>query len=65
MIKVEDKDTRYFIDIDLETGNIFQWDIGQKNVVQQDFVNPYHHRIFLSKGQYNKLINKHTLIIKE
>jgi len=50
----EDKDTRYFIDVDLARGKILGWDYGQKEELTQKLAEPSHHRIFITKGQYNK-----------
>ena len=59
MRKKEDQNTRYFIDLDLETGKILKWDYGQRNkLIVQQFSNSSHHRFFLTKGQYNKLEKK-------
>jgi len=55
MSKQEDKDTRYFVDLDLDTQTILCWDFGQRHELAQRLRNPYHHRLFISKGQYNKL----------
>lgn len=52
----EDKNTRYYIDLDLRTRTVLDWDYDQRNkLAVQDLTKPYHHRIFITKGQYNKL----------
>lgn len=63
MGKIEDKETRYYIDLDLSTRKIIRWDFDQRvNLVHFQPENPSHHRIFITKGQYNKLIKKHSEI---
>lgn len=56
--KIEDKETRYYIDLDLKKGVIIGWDYGQRENLSQELDDPAHHRIFLSKGQYHKLDKK-------
>lgn len=59
MKKTENKETRYFIDIDLKTRKLVHWDYDQRaNLKDQKADTPEHHRIFLTKGQYNKLIKE-------
>ena len=59
MSKKEDRETRYFIDLDLETRQILDWDYDQREkLAGQGLVKPSHHRIFLTRGQYNKLLRK-------
>ena len=60
MKKPEDKDTRYFIDLDLHSGTILGWDYDDRHVLIAEAPEaPSHHRVFISKGQYNKLEQKH------
>lgn len=56
MIKKIDSDTRFYIDIDLLTKRVIGWDYDQRQGLEQDLSNPNHCRIFITKGQYNKLI---------
>jgi len=59
MSEEEDKNTRYFIDLDLRTREVLVWDYGNRHqLALQDPEEPFHHRIFLSKGQFNKLVKK-------
>jgi len=59
MKKKEDKDTRYFIDLDLKTRKIINWDCDQRHdLFGQELASPFYHRIFLTRGQYNKLVQK-------
>ena len=59
MKKKEDKNTRYFIDVDLREQKILGWDYGQREkLILEDISELHIHRIFISKGQYNKLDSK-------
>ena len=60
MNKMIDKDTRFYIDIDLKSGTIIRWNSGNRFQLEQVLPNPDHHRIFLTTGQYNKLVNKYN-----
>ena len=65
MSKKEDKDTRYFVDLDLRTRTVLNWDYDQKDkLVGQVLADPFQHRIFLTKGQYNKLDDKNLELRK-
>jgi hypothetical protein len=58
-----DKNTRFFIDIDLKSGKIINWDYDQRDkLVRQKMKKPFHHRIFLTKGQYTKFVKKYEKI---
>jgi len=59
MTKVQDTDTRYFIDIDLKTFKVVSKGYDQKqNLNKGRQFDPKLHRIFLTKGQYNKFIER-------
>ncbi len=59
MRKNEDENTRYFIDLDLRTRKVLGWDFDQRDVlVVQELAKPFYHRVFLTKGQYRKLVKK-------
>ncbi len=59
MPKSQDKDTRYFIDIDLKSLKVVNSGYDQKqNLDQGRQTNPKLHRLFLTKGQYNKLVER-------
>lgn len=61
MEKKEDKDTRYFIDVDMKTQTILNWDYGQREIlVAQKLSAPFHLRIFITRGQYSKLVKMHS-----
>ena len=58
-----DSETRYFIDLDLKTGKVLCWDYGQRErLANQTPEKPAHHRVFITKGQYNKLEKKYSEI---
>ena len=59
--KVEDANTRYYIDLDVKKGIIIGWDFGQREELSQELPDPTHHRVFLSKGQWKKLEKKGTI----
>ena len=56
MQKLQDKETRYFIDIDLKTMKVVKWDYGQRENLVNSPENDSSHRIYLTKGQYNKFV---------
>ena len=59
MSKIQDKDTRYFIEIDLNNLKITRCGFDQKENLNKGRQNtPTVHRLFLTKGQYNKLISR-------
>ncbi len=61
MRKKEDGETRYYIDLDLKSGEILSYDYDQRDrLVKQVLAKPFHHRVFITKGQYNKLDQKHS-----
>jgi hypothetical protein len=59
MSKRDDVDTKeyYFIDVNLRTRQLIGWGCEQKDEVEVNLTAGYH-RVFLSKGQYNKLEKK-------
>lgn len=66
MRKKEDKNTRYFIDLDLKERKIVNWDYDQRDkLAVQELRKPYHHRIFITKGQYNKLDKKQLELLNK
>ena len=57
MSKQEDADTRYYIEIDLESLKITKCTMDQKqNLDKGRQNNPDIHRLFLTKGQYKKFV---------
>lgn len=63
MGKVQNSDTRYFIDIELKTLKVVSNGYDQKqNLDNGRQTNPKLHRLFLTKGQYNKLVERCALV---
>jgi hypothetical protein len=58
MAKKEDANTRYYIDLDLNKKVILNWDYDDKHNLAQELDQPYQQRVFITKGQYNKLDRK-------
>jgi len=59
MERAQDKDTRYFIDIALDTKKLISHGYGQKqNLDEGRQTDAKLHRLFLSKGQYNKFVER-------
>ncbi|MDD2376487.1 MAG: hypothetical protein PHD15_04575 [Clostridia bacterium] len=56
------KDTRYYIDLDLKNSKIINYGFDDRKVLSQDLNNQYFQRVFITKGQYNKLLGKINLI---
>lgn len=54
-MKKIDSDTRFYIDLDVFNMKIIGWDYGQRYELEQKLSNSDHRRIFITKGQYNKL----------
>jgi len=56
---MENKDTRYFIDIELKSLKIIAKGYEQKqNLNKGQQTKPELFRLFLTKGQYNKFVNR-------
>lgn len=60
MGKPQDNNTRYFIDLDLKAGKILGWDYAQRQGLAQELPGPSTVRVFITKGQYNKLEKQHS-----
>lgn len=54
-MKKIDANTRFYIDLDVKEKKIIGWDYGQRQDLEQMLPDPNHRRIFITKGQYNKL----------
>ncbi len=55
----EDRETRYFLDIDVRTRKVLDWGFDQRAaLVIHEPAKPSHLRIYLTRGQFNKLENK-------
>lgn len=59
MSRIQNDDTRYFIEISLDTLEIMRCGFDQKqNLDKGHQTNPGIHRLFLTKGQYNKFVDR-------
>lgn len=59
MNNIENEDTRYFLDIDLVTLKVTRVGFDQKkNLDKGHQKKPDVHRLFLTKGQYHKWVNR-------
>ena len=54
----ETEKTYYFIDINVTTLMICKWGVSQTATHTGDTDKPDVHRMFIPKGQYNKLVRK-------
>lgn len=61
MQKLIDTDTRFYLDVNIRTKTVIGWNYGQRYELEQTLPNPNHRRIFITKGQYNKLIGELTI----
>lgn len=58
MTSKKDKNPSYcFIDIDLKSRQLIGWGTEKKDTVEVHLTTGFH-RVFLTKGQYNKLAKK-------
>jgi len=58
MAKIQNKETRYFNDVELSSIKISHWGFDQReNLDKGQSFSPGIHRIFLTLGQYNKYVN--------
>ena len=48
----------YFVEVDLTNMTIVDWGITTKATLTGNTSKPNIHRVFLTKGQYNKFVNK-------
>jgi hypothetical protein len=55
MNKPEDKNTRYYIDLDLNGRKIIGWDYDQRETLVKEDLPKDYIRIYITKGQFNKL----------
>ena len=59
MSKLQDKDTRYFVEIDLKSLKIIKCSFNQKDNLNKGRQNdPAVHRLFITKGQYAKFVDR-------
>lgn len=57
-MKIEDKDTRYYIDLDLVGMKIIGWEFDQRQKLIKEKMPDGQVRIYITKGQYNKLLSE-------
>lgn len=51
-----DRDTRYFIDIDLKKMRVLGWGQGNRHqLIEEPPLGVHHRRLFLTQGQFHKL----------
>ncbi len=59
MTRIQNDDTRYFIEIDLKSLKIITCGFDQKQNLDRGHQNNLEtHRLFLTKGQYNKFVSR-------
>ncbi len=59
MRRLQDKNTRYFVEIDLDSLKIIKCSFDQKENLDKGRQNdPSIHRLFITKGQYSKLVSR-------
>lgn len=51
-------DTRFYIDINIKSKSVIGWGDGSRFELEQKLAHPDHRRVFITKGQYNKLTGK-------
>ena len=56
-MKLQDKNSRYYLDIDLTSKEIINLDFDNRFEIKQQIESPFH-RVFISEGQYYKLLEK-------
>jgi len=55
----EDSETRYFIDLDVKTRKVLDWGFDQRDkLVKHEPAKSSHLRIYVTRGQFNKLEKK-------
>lgn len=59
MKKIQDKDTRYFIEIELSSLKIVKCSFDYKDNLNKGRQNdPAIHRLFITRGQYTKFVDR-------
>ncbi len=57
MAEIIDSDTRFYIDINIKTKEVIGWSYGRRQELEKKLPAASLRRIFITKGQYNKLKN--------
>lgn len=66
MEKVINRDTRYYIDLDLRNQKILYWNYGDRHLLfAEKPAKHYYHRIYITKGQYKKLEEKYQELLNK
>ena len=52
---IENADTRYFVEIDIESKKVIRWDLGDRLKLFKEKLPENIVRIYISRGQFNKL----------
>lgn len=50
-----DKETRFYLDVDLKSRKVLGWGYGQRQRLEQKLPGSDQRRIFITLGQYHKL----------
>ena len=59
MGETQNKDTRYFVEIDLATLKLTKCSYEQKEKLNKGHqTNPSVHRLFVTEGQFNKMVDR-------
>jgi len=59
MVQIENDDTRYFIEIDLDNLEVIRCGFDQKQILEKGQQNNSGiHRLFVSKGQFKKFVER-------
>ncbi|MBE7411878.1 MAG: hypothetical protein L6Q54_14395 [Leptospiraceae bacterium] len=55
-MKKQDKDIRYFIELDIKSKKILKWGFGNRfQLKSNEIKTPFFVRLYITKGQFNKL----------
>jgi len=60
-----EKELRYYIDLDLASNAICGWGLDLREKLVNVKLTSHQHRIYITKGQYNKLVQKASDIRKK
>jgi len=60
-----EKEIRYYLDLNLVDNTISGWGLDLREKLVTAVLKPNQHRIFITKGQYNKLVQKASEIRKK
>lgn len=57
-MNTKDKDTRYYLDINVKTWEVANKGLGDRHDLIKNMPSYPIHRVFITKGQYDKLLDK-------